>query len=503
MPNQNKPTPPLEEITPHILRYWKARQTDKKIVENLRNHFDTSRYGLGVTKFKEIRNEMGLLRTRKQNHSIESIRKAMIELRKAYPNAGAREMVILLFHEKEMSVSRNLVISYCAADEADLIHQQKAHRLKRRRFWAAGVNDLFAVDQHDKWLRFGLALHTGVEPFSGRIMWIRVWHSNRNPQLILTYYLETIERLGHIPMVTQSDPGTENYGIANAHTMLRQMYDPALQGTLQHRWMRTKKNVKPEITWSQLRRRFTPGFETLLDEGVESGWYDSDNTLQVMIFRWVFIPWLQCELDRYQDHVNNTLKRPDRNKVLPHGVPNLIYESPEDFGALDFKVTVKQDAIDHIRSVYVNPDHPVFDLVPQPLNDFIQRCYDELGRPPVTRQSVWTIYLDLYHSMQRSVQVPAIVRSLTDITDADEEPLPLLENQKDLFFREDADGAYYMGGIHGGLGLDASDHRRLDELAELDEPGAHLLPAAPIVEEEGLVVTDFSDEEEDDETYDW
>jgi hypothetical protein len=75
-----------------------------------------------------------------------------------------------------------------------------------------------------------------------------------------------------------------------------------------------------------------------------------------MIFRWIFIPWLQCELDRYQDRVNNTLKRPDRNKVfdclivviyiclaltiqvLPHGVPNLIYESPEAFGALDFKV---------------------------------------------------------------------------------------------------------------------------------------------------------------------
>jgi hypothetical protein len=34
------------------------------------------------------------------------------------------------------------------------------------------VNDLFAVDQHDKWLHFGLALHTGIEPFSGRIMWI-------------------------------------------------------------------------------------------------------------------------------------------------------------------------------------------------------------------------------------------------------------------------------------------------------------------------------------------
>ncbi|KAG2344574.1 hypothetical protein BDR05DRAFT_947268 [Suillus weaverae] len=432
MPNQNKPThmnfsslSPLEEIAPHILRYLKARQTDRKIVENLQNHFDTSRYGLGYTKFREIHNDMGLLHTCQQNHTIESIHEAMIELRKAYPNAGAWEMVILLFHEKEMSVSRNLVISYCIAYEADL------------------------------WLRFGLGLHTGVEPFSGRIMWIRVWHSNRNPQLILTYYLEIIQKLGYILMVTQSDPGTENYGIANAHTMLRQMYDPALQGTLQHCWMRTKKNVKPEITWSQLQRWFTPGFETLLDEGVQSGWYDSDNTLQVsafsMIFRWVFIPWLQCELDRYQDRVNNTLKRPDRNKVLPHGVPNLIYKSPEDFGALDFKVTVKQDDIAHVRSLYVNPDHP------------------------------------------HSVKVPAVVRSLTD---PDEEPLPLLKNQNDLFFREDTDEGYYMGGIHGGQGLDASDHRRLDELAELDEP-------ALIIEEEGLVIAGFSDEEDHDETYDW
>ncbi|KAG0701545.1 hypothetical protein DFH29DRAFT_1079976 [Suillus ampliporus] len=50
---------------------------------------------------------------------------------------------------------------------------------------------------------------------------------------------------------------------------------------------------------------------------------------------------------------------------------------------------------------------------------------------------------------------------------------------------------------------DASDHRRLDELPELDKPGAHLLPAAPIIEEEGLVVTEFSDEEVNDETYEW
>jgi hypothetical protein len=50
---------------------------------------------------------MGLIRTRQQGHTIETIREAMIELRQMYPNAGVREVVGLLFHEKNMSVARS------------------------------------------------------------------------------------------------------------------------------------------------------------------------------------------------------------------------------------------------------------------------------------------------------------------------------------------------------------------------------------------------------------
>jgi len=85
--------------------------------------------------------------------------------------------------------------------EPDLVQQHKANRLHLRRFWAAGMNDIFAIDQHDKWLKYGLGLHTSIEPFSGHIMWIRVWHSNQNPQLILSYYLDTLETLGRKPFL--------------------------------------------------------------------------------------------------------------------------------------------------------------------------------------------------------------------------------------------------------------------------------------------------------------
>jgi hypothetical protein len=61
-------------------------------------------------------------------------------------------------------------------------------------------------------------------------------------------------------------------------------------------------------------------------------------TFDSLVFRWLFIPWLQKELDAWVDRYNNSRKRADRNKILPHGVPNDICAFPERFGALDFKV---------------------------------------------------------------------------------------------------------------------------------------------------------------------
>lgn len=50
---------------------------------------------------------MGLQRIHQQGHSIESIRDAMIDLRQMYPKAGIREVISLLFHERDISVARS------------------------------------------------------------------------------------------------------------------------------------------------------------------------------------------------------------------------------------------------------------------------------------------------------------------------------------------------------------------------------------------------------------
>ncbi|KAG2099438.1 hypothetical protein BD769DRAFT_1394137 [Suillus cothurnatus] len=289
-----------------------------------------------------------------------------------------------------------------------------------------------------------------------------------------------------MPMVTQSDPGSKNYGIANGHTMLRQWHDPALQGSLQHRWMRSKKNIMPEITWSQMRRRFTPGFETLLDRGVTSGWYDTNNTLQLCV-RFVLVR----ELDAYQDRVNNTRKRQDQNKILPHGAPNIIYQSPENFGVLDFKIKVEHEALDHVRELYIDPSHVVFDLVPQPF---------KLGRPLVTRDSAWDVYLRLLAIV--NVNDEMIPRHIELLDEAEEEltALPLIENLQELPYSEDGNGGYYMGGVGGGLGLVDKHLHQLESLARDDEPDITLGIDEDVVglDDAGLVVWDFSDSDNSD-----
>jgi hypothetical protein len=50
--------------------------------------------------------------------------------------------------------------------------------------------DMWAFDQHDKWMRFGLRLHIGLDPYPGRIEWLKIWWTNSNPRLIASYYLE-------------------------------------------------------------------------------------------------------------------------------------------------------------------------------------------------------------------------------------------------------------------------------------------------------------------------
>ena len=161
---------------------------------------------------------------------------------------------------------------------------------------SVGPNEMWCLDQHDKFKRFRLFFHVGLDPFPGVIHWCKVWWTVRNPKLIARFYLNVARAIGGvymlylynfilifylgIPLITQSDPGTENVNVAYVQTALRHQMEPSLDGSFQHRWFRKHGNIKPEIHWSVFRRDWAVGFQALLERGVDEGYYDVGDPLE-------------------------------------------------------------------------------------------------------------------------------------------------------------------------------------------------------------------------------
>jgi hypothetical protein len=92
--------------------------------------------------------------------------------------------------------NRDLVSKLLKEVEPTAVKAHRHRRFKRKRFYAAGVNDVWAMDQHDKWKHFGLWLHNCIDLFTGYNNWLKVWWTNRNPRLIASYDFEAIRELG-------------------------------------------------------------------------------------------------------------------------------------------------------------------------------------------------------------------------------------------------------------------------------------------------------------------
>ncbi|KAF8623888.1 hypothetical protein AX17_007265, partial [Amanita inopinata Kibby_2008] len=75
--------------------------------------------------------------------------------------------------------------------EPELVEIWKRRKFRRKQFWLAGVMDVLTVDQHDKWRRFGLFLHVGLDPFPGCVLWCNIWWTNHDPRLVCSYYIKS------------------------------------------------------------------------------------------------------------------------------------------------------------------------------------------------------------------------------------------------------------------------------------------------------------------------
>ncbi|KZO89445.1 hypothetical protein CALVIDRAFT_464988, partial [Calocera viscosa TUFC12733] len=390
---------PDDILKPLVEKYWKWGYNDARIRDRVLEDVDVlgNNWSLGTHTIRRRRLAWGLLSARQQGHTVQSIKSHMMALRAEFtpkPPGVKRTQDWLRTCWNEM-VPRSIVQRYNHIHHPDEVKQRRAHHFQSKTFFAAGLFHLVCFDQHDKWVRFGLFMHIGVEPFSGAILWLKIWWTNHNPRLILSYYLDMARAYGGIPLLTQSDLGSENNGIAKAHSVLRQLLDPTLEGTLQHNWKPGHGNIKPEAKWSQVRREFSPGCEAMLDQGLHNRWYNPSLPLDHYLFRWLAIPFLQAKLDNYVEMYNSSKPRPDKKKVIPVGIPNEILQYPARWRARNFMVHVKEEDISYVEKQWAPPDHPVFELVPTTFDLQCNLAYQALGAPAIDKESFWSVFLAL------------------------------------------------------------------------------------------------------------
>ncbi|KAF8262051.1 hypothetical protein EI94DRAFT_1773282 [Lactarius quietus] len=337
--------------------------------------------------------EWGLESTRRQKHTVESIATLVDEVKMRFPNHGAE------------TIRKALLMENKIRSEPDAVEAWWYKKFKRRTFVAIGPNEMWCLNQHDKFKRYGLFFHVGLDPFLGVIHWCKVWWT--------------------------SDLGMENVNVAYAQTALRHCMESSLNGSIQHRWYH----------WSVR-------FQALLDRGVDEGYYDIGDPLECLVFRFVFIPFIQKEVDAWVHQRNWTKRCADHKKVLPNGIPMLFFQKPHEWKAADYKVAVPSETFNEIEQKYAPPNDPIFDLVPHTFAVHANAIWTDMRSPEPEFRNVWEIYLHIRDALRSMAWDEAFRHSLSAASQPEqypeELPVDLRPDEDELLVVDVSDNATKM-----------------------------------------------------------
>lgn len=119
------------------------------------------------------------------------------------------------------------------------------------------------------------------------------------------------------------------------------------------------------------------------------------------------------------------------------------------------QVGVSQEDLDDARQIFAPPSSHVFLLVPEDFDTLCSEEYNAIGRPPVSRRTVWNVYLHLRRRIDERLAADPMQRG--NILDQYEQSVveheleDVAEPLAGLQPLAEVDG--YLGGVNGGAGL--------------------------------------------------
>ena len=168
-----------------------------------------------------------------KNVTVEQVKEAVAkEIDGPGKLLGYRAMQKKLRQEHKLNVPRDLV--YAAMQEVDPQGLEarggvgNGRQKKKGKYTTKGPNFVHSLDGHDKLMgyqnrTFPLAIYGCIDTASRKILWLKIWVSNSNPQQIGRWYLEYLYETGVMPWYLRLDKGTETGTMATMHAYLHRM----------------------------------------------------------------------------------------------------------------------------------------------------------------------------------------------------------------------------------------------------------------------------------------
>ncbi|XP_072038411.1 uncharacterized protein [Amphiura filiformis] len=236
------------------------------------------------------------------------------------------------------------------------VESRRRHRLRRRVYESRGPLYCVHVDGYDKLKPFGFAIHGAICGFSRKILWLRVGRSNNNPKVVGSYYLDCLNEIDGVPRKIRFDRGTENGVIEDIQKSLRWNHADRAAGPDSVQIGASTSNQRIEQWWGTFRKGGIQFWMDLFKDMEDENLYSKGDELHRECLCFCFMGILQQELDQVKAEWNCHRMQRSRG-VCPAGKPNILFASPEAYGAESFKFDLPAGVIQAME-VFVQREDP-------------------------------------------------------------------------------------------------------------------------------------------------
>ncbi|XP_053406569.1 uncharacterized protein LOC123562335 [Mercenaria mercenaria] len=147
---------------------------------------------------------------------------------------------------------RHKVLQYQNIIDPEGVQARLSNRLSSREYFNRGPNFLIHIDGYDKIKKYGFGIHGAICGFSRRILWLKVAHSNNNPNIIAAYFLEFVKEIRGVPRCIRMDAGTENVVVEDMQKAFRWYHGDDMAGERSVIVGSSHTNQRIECWWRQL-----------------------------------------------------------------------------------------------------------------------------------------------------------------------------------------------------------------------------------------------------------